>query len=596
MTAESGNTATEVQGPPEIAIFQSRLFRKYVKVFALFVSIILIGNGMIEVVFVYREQSALLCRIQVEQADAAAAKIKQFIFDIERQLDRTIQIPWDSDIFEQRQIDVYRVRREIPAITQLRLVDPDGHERLRISNLMQDVINSMADLTQDVAFREAALRNTFWSPVEFRATSVPFIVVARKGPQKSSSVVIADVDLRFLWDLIRDIHVGESGRAIIVDKNGRLIAAPDISLVLRSTSFDWLGRIVAANDLSETTDAARCFLGKNIEGESILTTFNTISPIGWTIFVELPTREAYEPIYSAIVRTIIILSIGLLGSVLVSMFLARLMVRPIRALQTGAVKIGAGDLDYKVHVRTNDELETLANHFNNMSAGLRESKAREERFARLRRFLSPQLAQLIESTGADALLESKRQDVSVFFCDMRGYTSFTETATPQEVTELLREYHSLLGQLIHKYDATLERFTGDGLMAFFNAPLPCPDPSNRAVCMAIDMQIALRPLFSKWNGLGYMIGFGIGIAHGEATTGRIGFEGRFDYAAIGPVVNLASRLCNEARDGQILVDSRVRGLLPPYILYEDLGTLSLKGFRSPVAVYNMLGRREIHRI
>lgn len=230
------------------------------------------------------------------------------------------------------------------------------------------------------------------------------------------------------------------------------------------------------------------------------------------------------------------------------------------------------------------------------SAKLQESKAREEGFRRLRRFLSPQLAQLIESTGADALFKSRRQDISVLFCDMRSYTSFTEAATPQEVAELLHEYHSLLGQLIYKYDATLERFTGDGLMAFFNAPLPCPDPSNRAVCMAIDMQIALRPLLSKWNGLGYKIGFGIGIAHGEATTGQIGFEGRFDYAAIGPIVNLASRLCSEARDGQILVDSRVRGMLPPSILYEDLGTISLKGFRSPVAVYNALGRREIHGI
>lgn len=134
---------------------------------------------------------------------------------------------------------------------------------------------------------------------------------------------------------------------------------------------------------------------------------------------------------------------------------------------------------------------------------------------------------------------------------MRGYTSFTEAATPEEVTQILGEFHAGLGGLIHKYDATLERFTGDGLMAFFNAPLPCPDPPDRAVRMAVDMQAVLRQLCSKWNDLGYRIGFGIGIAYGEATTGRIGFEGRFDYAAIGSVVNLASRLCSDAKDGQM---------------------------------------------
>jgi class 3 adenylate cyclase len=595
MKEAADNLRTQVERRP-IAIYRSRLFRKYIGVFTLFVSVILIVNGLIDAVFVYREQSVLLRRIQIEQADAAAAKIRQFVVDIERQLDWTVQLPWDAESLEQRQIDLYQVRREIPAITGLRLVSPDGRERLRVSNINVDVTNSLEDLSAFPGFRDATARGIYRGPVEFRAASVPYMTIARGGAQKAASVAIADVNLRFMLDLVLGIKVGETGRAIVVDQNGRLIAAPDISMVLRNTDLSQLSQVAAANTSSSPDDAARSVLATNIEGEGVLSTFAVIEPMGWKLFVELPIREAHAPIYSALTRSAVVLCIGLLGSLLAAMFLAHRMVVPIRALQEGAGRIGAGDLGYSVDVRTGDELETLGNQFNRMSGQLQASKAREERLTRLRRFLSPQLAQLIESKGGEKLLESTRRNISVLFCDMRGYTAFTEAATPEVVTHVLREYHLLLGELIRKYDATLERFTGDGFMAFFNAPLPCPDPSNQAVRMAVDMQAVLRQLSNKWKGLGYKIGFGIGIAHGEATVGRIGFEGRFDYAAIGSVVNLAARLCSEARDGQILIDNRVQDILAPSIMCESLGLLSFKGFRNPVPVGNVLGigTRELH--
>lgn len=570
---------------------RARLFRKYVGVFSLFVSVILIANGLVEAVFVYREQIVLLRRIQVEQADAAAAKIKQFVADIERQLGWTVQLPWDAGSPEQRRLDLYRVMRQMPAITQLTLVDQDGHERLRISNLEQDVTDSLVDFSRNATFTEAVVRKTYRGPVHFRQESVPYMVVARSGAQRSSGVIIADVNLRFMWDVVLGITVGETGRAIVADEAGRLIAAPDISMVLRNTDLKQLNQVAAAKAISSRDGAARSLLATNVEGEGVLSTFASIEPLGWTLFVELPTREAYAPIYSALLRSAAVLCIGLIGSLLAALFLAHRMVVPIHALQEGVARIGAGDLGYKVDVRTGDELEMLANQFNSMSGDLRASKAREDRLARLRRFLSPQLAQVIESTGGEKLLESQRRDISVLFCDMRGYTSFTEAATPEEVMQMLGEFHSSLGGLIHKYDATLERFTGDGLMAFFNAPLPCPDPTDRAVRMAVDMQVALRQLSRKWKDLGYQVGFGIGIAHGEATTGRIGFEGRFDYAAIGSVVNLASRLCNEAKEGQILIEASVQGRVAHSFCWESLGLRSFKGFRNPVAVYNVLGVR-----
>jgi adenylate cyclase len=180
-----------------------------------------------------------------------------------------------------------------------------------------------------------------------------------------------------------------------------------------------------------------------------------------------------------------------------------------------------------------------------------------ERMNRLRRFLSPQVAELILSSEDDRLLDSHRRDVTVLFCDLRGFTAFSESAEPEEVMNILSEYYAGVGAIIHKYQGTIEHFAGDGLMAILNDPLPCPDPCVRAVRMAVEMRTAVGDLTAKWHKRGFELGFGVGIAHGYATLGRIGFEGRFDYAAIGAVTNLASRLCDEAKDSQILIDGKV---------------------------------------
>jgi adenylate cyclase len=195
------------------------------------------------------------------------------------------------------------------------------------------------------------------------------------------------------------------------------------------------------------------------------------------------------------------------------------------------------------------------------------------------------------SNGDDRVLESHRRDITVLFCDLRGFTSFAETAEPEEVISFLRQYHGALGALIYKFEGTLERFTGDGLVVWFNDPLPCPDPGVRAVRMAVEMRARVKDLSLKWDTIGHKLGFGIGIANGYATLGRIGFEGRFDYAAIGSVVNLAARLCSEARDGQILVDSKVRTAIEALAMIEPAGELTLRGFQRPVRAFDV---RELH--
>ena len=211
-----------------------------------------------------------------------------------------------------------------------------------------------------------------------------------------------------------------------------------------------------------------------------------------------------------------------------------------------------------------------------------------ERVSRLKWFLAPQIAETIVSSGGEAILESHRRDIVALFCDMRGFTAFSETAEPEDVMAVLHEYHSALGPLIHRYEGTLERFTGDGMIVIFNDPVPCPDPALRAVRLALEMHDMVDSLARLWADRGHEIGFGVGIAQGYATLGRIGFEGRFDYTAMGTVTNLAARLCSEAKPGQILVTRRVAGAIDSIAALEPLGDIALKGLRRPVAVLNVI--------
>lgn len=220
-----------------------------------------------------------------------------------------------------------------------------------------------------------------------------------------------------------------------------------------------------------------------------------------------------------------------------------------------------------------------------------EQVAEIERMGRLRRFLPPQVADLIVSSGNERQLESHRRDITALFCDLRGFTGFSESADPEDVMMLLREYHAAVGRFTMEYSGTLERYAGDGIMVIFNDPVSVPDPSLRAVKMSLDIREALGVLTEKWRRLGHDIGFGVGIAHGFATLGTIGFEGRFDYAAIGTVSNLASRLCDEAKAGQILISARVLMAVENDVEVESVGEFTLKGIRRPVGAYNVLGRR-----
>ena len=362
---------------------RGRLFWKYVILFVTLVSGALLASGLVEIYFSYQENKSALIRIQREKAGAAASKIEQFINEIERQVGWTIQPQWSTRAgsLEQRRYDYLRLLRQVPAVTEVSYLDPEGKEQLRVSRLAMDVAGSQADFSKEPKFVRAMSGKTYFNPVYFRKESEPYMTMAIAGAREAGGVTVAEVNLKFIWDVISQIKVGKAGQAYLVDSDGHLIAHPDISLVLQKTDLVSLPQFQAARAFPEaqTPDTEReATIVQDLQGRKVLTAHAPILPLGWLVFVDLPVREAFAPIYSYLFRTAVLLLVGLGMSVLASLFLARKMVMPIKALQAGAARIGAGALDQRIEVRTGDELEALADEFNTMTAQLQESYANLE--------------------------------------------------------------------------------------------------------------------------------------------------------------------------------------------------------------------------
>jgi signal transduction histidine kinase len=457
-------TAAEPSAPAPVASgstgskIRSRLFTKYVALFVAVVAIALLSNGIFEVFFYYREHKASLIRIQHEQAEAAAAKISQFIKEIESQLGWTTQLPWSTSAnederkraVEQRRFDALRLLRQVPAITELAQVDSTGKERLRVSRLAMDVVDSGLDLSKDPKFTEAVARKVYYGPVYFRRESEPYMTLSLAGTRKDAGVSIAEVNLKLIWDVVSQIKVGEHGHAYVVGSQGRLIAHPDISLVLRNTDMSKLVQVNVAlaeqaaiakqqDEAAAALAAAQAASGVrpssqpaqpapppprvvnpatdslqgalNIQGQEVLTASAPIWPLRWIMFVELPVQEAYASLYAALQRLAVVLLAASMFAVLAGIFLARRMVGPIQALRAGAERIGGGDFAQRISIKTGDELEGLANQFNDMGSRLQESYADlenkvEQRTAELSESLEQQTAtsevlQVISSTPGD---------------------------------------------------------------------------------------------------------------------------------------------------------------------------------------------------
>ena len=389
------------------SVMRSRLFIKYVALFVTVVVLALLANGAFEIWFSYQEHKASLISIQREQAEAAAAKIEQFITEIESQVGWTTQLPWSSSTLEQRRFDALRLLRQVPAITELAQIDASGHEQLRVSRLTMDVVGSGIDFSKKPEFTEAVAHKVYYGPVYFRRESEPYMTLSLAGARRETGVSIAQVNLKLIWDVVSKIKVGERGRAYVVDADGRLIAHPDISLVLRNTDMSRLAQVRSARAAAGSNSGEQVQEADDIAGHRVLTAYAPVTPLGWLVFVETPIEEAYGPLYASIRRTGFVLFGALALAFIAGMFLAGRMVVPIQALRAGAARIGSGDLGQRISIKTGDEVESLANQFNDMAGRLQESYADlEQKVEDRTRALTESLEDL--RTAQDRLVQTEK--------------------------------------------------------------------------------------------------------------------------------------------------------------------------------------------
>ncbi|WP_291869574.1 adenylate/guanylate cyclase domain-containing protein [Bradyrhizobium sp.] len=785
------------------------LFAKYVVSLVGLVVFVLAVNGAMETWISYRGTRVALIDAMGEKAEATARRIEQSVSELERQISWVTRA--SATTLQQRRADYAQLLNQVPAVSQLSFLSGTGRELLRLSRT-QVTIDGDADFSRDVRFTETAARGVTFAPAYF-VGSRPFMSIAVSHSGFNAGVTLAEIDLRFLNDFLGEAQIGKAGYAYVIDARGQVLAGSKGPEVARDVAS--LPQVAALLKPGGAPLAS----GTGIDGEAVLTASRAVPKLGWHVLFEQPTAQALAPIRDQLVRSALLIALGLLVAILAGTVLARRMLIPITALRAGARRLGAGDFSHRIEVRTKDELEELSDQFNSMAGQLQETyagleskveartrdlaqsinelkvleevgravassldlnavlptvaaraleithadavliyghdatqhqfnlteaigidkaaegrhlvideagsvlgqaaaggepiavpdlasaaesllrdvaveagfhsvlvvplvdqkgilgslvvlrraagefspnliglmktfahqsvlamrnarlfsevdaKGRElasahstvqqqaaklqqqtdelknwnksleervekqlgeiERIRRLERFLPPQVAQLIASSdGHDSLLDSHRREVTVVFCDLRGFTAFTETTEPEEAMNVLREYHAALGELIFRYEGTLDRYAGDGVMILFNAPIQFLDHVQRAVKMAVEMRDAIGVLTQKWRNRGHSLGFGVGIALGYATLGQIGFEQRLEYAAIGSVTNLASRLCDEARAGQIVVSQRVFGMVEAFAEGRPLEDLTLKGFNHPVLAVEILRWRE----
>ncbi len=569
-----------------------RLVRRTFIIALILVSSGLLVGGSVELYLRYNESVESIWVLQREMARGAAFKINQFMQEIENMMrasTQTLDIV-SSGLTEAYEFELIKLLKVVPAITSVVALDSDGVERFKLSRLQMVRPEDLKDRAIDQAFLQAREDRSFYGQVYLVQGSEPYarVAVPIKRFTKVIGVLIAEVNLKHIWEVISDIQAGETGYAYVVSDDGGLIAHPDINLVLKGRNLKNLAQVQAALAGAPGPFAAQ----SNLAGQKVFAAYAPITNLGWAVLVERPVAEAYAPLYSSLLRTGILLFVGLGMALLASLLISARVVRPLRILRQGVARIGAGELDHRIDIQTGDELEVLAEEFNQMTTKLRESYASNERISQLKRFFSPQVAEFIVSSGEEALTESHRQEITVVFCDLRNFTEFSSIAEPEEAMQVLQEYYKVLGALLYRFEATIEHFAGDGLMAFFNDPVPCPDPEARAVRMAVMMQRDVDKLIEQWRKRGLKLGFGIGISSGYATLGHIGSEEQFHYAAIGSVANLASRLCDKALSRQILITEAVFAKVERLAEVESAGELSLKGFPKPVPVLQVVGVNE----
>jgi class 3 adenylate cyclase len=552
----------------------------FVTLFVAVVTPLMLGSAT-EAWFAFRDNRFDLNELLQVEARSAADRIQAFTDGIRDQLGWVVQFPWTAGEDDRRRVDGLRLLQQVPAIVSLSLVDPTGTERVFVSRVSMNRTGRGADMSADPAVVGARANRVWYGPVHYQRDSEPYMRIAVAGNRAAAGIVVADINLKLIWDIIAAIKIGDTGHALVVDDTGRLIAHPDISLVLRSGAgagdFDRLKSVVSAANGSAVATTGE-------DGKPVVALSVRAANVGWTVIAQQPVMEAFESIRAALWRSLVLIAIGIAFAFVLAYWRACRMWVPIRQLEDGVERIGMGQFDHRIAIHSRDELEQLAVRFNQMAEELAASQQKSERINRLKQFLAPQVAELVEHSD-QGLLDGQRREVVAIFGDLRGFTAFSARAEPDVVIAVLREYYEAIGTVTARHAATLIRFAGDGVMVLVNAPVACENPAQRGIRLAIDMQAAVQSLANYWNARDCAIGFGVGIAMGPATVGTLGWHGRLDYTAIGNVVNLASRLCDLAADAQILVDPVVTGHVKDSIALASIGERAIKGYDRALEVF-----------
>ncbi|WP_027553692.1 adenylate/guanylate cyclase domain-containing protein [Bradyrhizobium sp. Cp5.3] len=555
------------------------LFCKYFATLFVAAVVPLILGAAVEASFGYRDQRRQISAVLQADARAASDRIEAFTDGIRDQLGWMVQLPWSAGDDVQHKIDALRLLQQVPAIVSVSLLDETGTERVFVSRLHLNRTGRGIDMSADPAVLGARANKVWYGPVQYQRDSEPYMRIAVAGSLPAAGVAIAEVNLKLIWDVISAIRIGETGYAIVVDDSGHLIAHPDISLVLRgrasSGSFSRIKQLVGA------ASGAAVITGD--QGKPVVALSVHAADVGWTVIAMQPVSEAFASIRAALWRSSILIAFGILIALALAYWRAHRMSGPIKQLEEGVERIRTGQFEHRIKIFSGDELQQLALRFNEMASELAISQQKSARIERLKQFLPSQVAELVEHSHE--LLEGQRREVAVIFGDLRGFTAFSTRNEPDVIMAVMREYYEAVGTVTTRHEATLIGFDGDGVMLLVNAPVACEQPATQAVRLAIDLQMTVQSIASKWCDAGHAIGFGVGVAMGPATVGTVGYNGRLDYTAMGAVVNLASRLCNLAKDAQILADPTIAGRVRDSIPLASLGQRAIKGYDQALEVF-----------